>query len=96
MTQKSSSFRSVQLYLNTALQQHDRDFRTDFAILNRGQDDTWADTSFSKLPRQTSEIAFGRNGFHVHQTRLHSGSSMESGLEPGPLFSLSDQKMRFQ
>ncbi|GBM35186.1 hypothetical protein AVEN_189938-1 [Araneus ventricosus] len=41
--------------------------------------------AISMLPRHTSGISFGPDGFHVHQTLLHGGSSMEPGSEPGTL-----------
>ncbi|GBM92090.1 hypothetical protein AVEN_96534-1 [Araneus ventricosus] len=41
----------------------------------------------SKLSRHASGGAFGPDRFSVHQTRLHDGSLMESGFEPGTLMS---------
>ncbi|GBN17004.1 hypothetical protein AVEN_46664-1 [Araneus ventricosus] len=39
----------------------------------------------SKPPHHTSGRTFVPGGFNVHQTRLHEGSSVEPGFEPGAL-----------
>ncbi|GBL91242.1 hypothetical protein AVEN_195128-1 [Araneus ventricosus] len=38
-----------------------------------------------KLPHHTNGGTFDIDGFNVHQARLHCGSSVESGFEPGTL-----------
>ncbi|GBL78841.1 hypothetical protein AVEN_48834-1 [Araneus ventricosus] len=45
--------------------------------------------SLSKLPHHTNEAAFDLDGFSLHQTRLHCGSSEESGFELRTLLSRS-------
>ncbi|GBN47309.1 Phosphoacetylglucosamine mutase [Araneus ventricosus] len=67
-------------------EQHEGYFGTELVILNRSQmDDTSAGHPLAKLSHHTSERTFGPDRFNVHQTRLHSGSSVESGFEPGTL-----------
>ncbi|GBO11417.1 hypothetical protein AVEN_137653-1 [Araneus ventricosus] len=60
----------------------------DLVILNRGQMTRTAPelAPLSKLPHHINGRTFGQDGFNVHQSRLPSDSSVESGFEPATLW----------